>query len=197
MARPVVGRERWIAVYSIVVRPTSNPVMDASEIVSFEPGAQLELEAFVGQVWQESRFRFNPEGAHSDLRRIAEMYQTNGGGFWLMRRPGWIVGTVAVRRLPQNVAEVKRLNVIQQYRRRGFGAELLRHALRHAASTGYQRVRLDTVRNSGPAVRLFERLGFVEIPRYNDNPDADLFMELDLRKPETTQTKPKGHSIVA
>lgn len=24
--------------------------------------------------------------------------------------------------------------------------------------------------------------GFIEIGRYNDNPDADLFMELDLRK---------------
>jgi hypothetical protein len=29
-------------------------------------------------------------------------------------------------------------------------------------------------------VRLFESHGFTEIPRYNDNPDADLFMELDL-----------------
>jgi hypothetical protein len=45
----------------------------------------------------------------------------------------------AVRRLPDNMAEIKRGNV-----------------------------------------RLFERHGFVAIPRYNDNPDANLFMELDL-----------------
>jgi ribosomal protein S18 acetylase RimI-like enzyme len=59
---------------------------------------------------------------------------------------------------------------------------VLRHAIRHAAEAGFEKVRLDTIRNTGPAVRLFERHGFVEIPRYNDNPDADLFMEFDPAK---------------
>ena len=58
--------------------------------------------------------------------------------------------------------------------------ELLRHALRHATEAGFEKARLDTIRNTGPAVRLFERHGFVEIPRYNDNRYADLFMELSL-----------------
>jgi putative acetyltransferase len=61
------------------------------------------------------------------------------------------------------------------------GTLLLRHAIGQARDAGFQTVRLDTIRNSGPAVRLFERHRFTEIPRYNDNPDADLFMELNLR----------------
>ncbi|MEX2582897.1 MAG: hypothetical protein WD766_06475 [Gemmatimonadota bacterium] len=34
-----------------------------------------------------------------------------------------------------------------------------------------------------PAVHLFEKFGFVPIPRYNSNPDADLFMEMVFSDP--------------
>ena len=135
-------------------------------------------------VWQRSRFLFDPEMAHSDLRRIPAAYQSNGGGFWLMR-DSQIIGTVAIRRLSADVAEVKRLNVSESDRGRGLGRQLLRHAVRHATDTGFSCVRLDTIRNDGPAVHLFMKYGFVEITRYNDNADADIFMELDLRKAET------------
>ena len=129
-------------------------------------------------MWRDSRFPFDPGGAHADLRRIPSEYQSNGGGFWLMFLSGRVVGTVAVRRLPGNVAEVKRLNIVPQQRGQGLGGQLFRHALAHAAGAGFDAVRLDTIRNPGPALRLFEKYGFVEIPRYNDNADADLFMEL-------------------
>ena len=167
------------------------------EIIAYELPDQSSVEAFFGEVWQGSRFPFDPERAHSDLRRIPTEYQANGGGFWLMRLSRQIVGTVAVRRLPRNVAEVKRLNVTQQHRGRGFGDRLFRHALAHAIGTGYGTVRLDTIRNPGPALRLFEKYGFLEIPRYNDNPDANLFMELDLRKSEAEQFTPTGDGSVA
>lgn len=83
-------------------------VMTVPEIVSYKLHDQPEVEAFFSEVWQRSRFPFDPEGAHSDLRRIPAEYQANGGGFWLMRLSQHIVGTVALRRLPRNVGEVKR-----------------------------------------------------------------------------------------
>lgn len=52
----------------------------------------------------------------------------------------------------------------------------------------FAHLRLDTIRNSGPALHLFEKHGFVEIPRYNENPDADLFMELDLGRSDLVGT---------
>jgi putative acetyltransferase len=160
--------------------------MTIPEIVAYELCDQPGIETFFRAVWHGSRFPFDPETAHSDLRRIQIEYQMHGGGFWLMRISEHIVGTVAVRRLSQDVAEIKRLNVDQQHRGVGFGDRLLRHALAHSAQTGYRAVRLDTIRNQGPAVHLFEKYGFVEIPRYNDNPDANLFMELDLRMMRAT-----------
>src|SRR5436309_5859636 len=154
--------------------------MRSPEIIAYEPSYQSQLEAFFREVWQQSRFPFDPEGAHSDLRNIPTQYQVNGGGFWLMCQSDQIVGTVAIRRLAADVAEVKRLNVTADHRGRGFGDRLFQHALAHAATIGYRTIRLDTVRNPGPARHLFEKYGFCEIPRYNDNPAADLFMELRL-----------------
>jgi ribosomal protein S18 acetylase RimI-like enzyme len=153
------------------------------EILPYEPHDQTDLERFFGEVWQDSRFQFDPEHGHSDIRRIPDEYQTQGGGFWLMRLDQRIVGTVAVRRLPGNIAEVKRLNVLQGHRGRGFGDTLFRHAISHATAMGFDAIRLDTFRSPGPALRLFERHGFVEIPRYNDNPAAEVFMELRLSGP--------------
>ena len=89
--------------------------------------------------------------------------------------------------MQNNIAEVKRLNVSQTYRGYGFGDKLFRHAINHAIQPKYDIVRLDTIRNPGPVPRLFEKYGFVEIPRYNENPNADLFMELDLQKVDKDQ----------
>ena len=52
---------------------------------------------------------------------------------------------------------------------------------RTSRDVGFRTVRLDTVRNRGPAVRLLERHGFTEIPATMKIPPEDLFMELDLR----------------
>jgi len=39
---------------------------------------------------------------------------------------------------------------------------------------------LDTTPKSAAAIRLFRNLGFREIPRYNEDPFAEIFMEKDL-----------------
>jgi hypothetical protein len=54
-----------------------------------------------------------------------------------------------------------------------------RPSISRARQAVFEKVRLDTIRNTGPAVRLLERHGLLEIPRYNDDPDADLFMEYE------------------
>ncbi|MEQ1759269.1 MAG: GNAT family N-acetyltransferase [Vicinamibacterales bacterium] len=169
----------------MVIRPATNadiPALSERPVVaSFESADQPELEAFFQNVWQDAPFPFDPDGAHADLRLIATAYQVDGGGFWLMKDAEEIVGTIAVRRLSHDVAEIKRFNILRQERGRGFGEALLRHAISHAKNEDFRAVRLDTFRDGGPAVHLFRKQGFVEIARYNDNPHAGFFMELDLR----------------
>lgn len=102
--------------------------MPLAEIHPYRAGDQLEVEAFFYEVWQRSRFPFDPDGSHSDLRRIPTFYLSDGGGFWLMRQPE-IIGTVALRRLSGDVGELKRLNVGDRHRRSGLGSQLIRHAI--------------------------------------------------------------------
>ncbi len=45
---------------------------------------------------------------------------------------------------------------------------------RAAAKDGYPLVVLDTIKRLPHAVALYARLGFEEVPRYNDNPMHDI-----------------------
>lgn len=151
------------------------------EIAKYSPADQESLEEFFGESWKGGRFPFRPDDQHSDLRNISDIYQNEQGQFWVMRVSGAVVGTNAIKSLGNKVAEVKRFNVLPNYRGKGLGSVLFQHALDHVFQKEFSILRLDSIRNPGPAMHLFEKHGFVEIPRYNDNPNADVFMELALR----------------
>jgi hypothetical protein len=51
----------------------------------------------------------------------------------------------------------------------------------HAKAGSWKNLRLDTTSKSPAAISLFRKHGFVEIVRYNDDPFAEIFMELSLR----------------
>jgi ribosomal protein S18 acetylase RimI-like enzyme len=88
-------------------------------------------------------------------------------------------GCVALKALDGQIAEVKRLYVRAGFRRLGLGEQLMRAAVAAASGAGYGTVRLDTLPFMASAIALYTGLGFVRIPRYNDNPDADaLFFEI-------------------
>lgn len=165
----------------------STPIVTASDsfsrmtIRSYRSTDQELLERLFRTAWADSRFPFDPVGAHSDLRAVPDIYQSGGGDFWLLFDGAEPCGAVAVRALSPDVGEVKRFVVGPAWRGRGLGRHLLRHALDYAAGAGFRCARLDTLRNPGPATHLFTAFGFREIERYNDNPVAELFMEIDLK----------------
>jgi len=138
---------------------------------------QAELEDLFREVWDAP---FRPEGLHSDLRNIPNIYQLDRGNFWVLRISGSIIGAVAIKNLGENVAEIKRLAVHPKFRGQGLGTALFQHSLDYVDKEGFKAVRLDSIRNPGPAMYLYEKHGFVEIPRYNDNPNANIFMELTM-----------------
>jgi len=70
-------------------------------------------------------------------------------------------------------AEIKRLYVAPEQRRRGLGRLLSLHAMQHAALLGYQTVLLDSLERQAPAVQLYESLGFHRTTQYIANPEAD------------------------
>ena len=79
---------------------------------------------------------------------------------WALERDGEVAGHVCVVRGTDQWAEVSRLFVAPGARRQGTGSALLATANSWAAARGYRR-RLDVVDDGGPAVELYERLGWV------------------------------------
>lgn len=97
-------------------------------------------------------------------------------------------GCVALHKLEEGICEMKRLYVRPQFRGTGLGSQLVRSVINSAVTLGYSRMRLDTVAaEMREAVRMYRRLGFVEIASYRENPvPGALYMELDLNSFESS-----------
>lgn len=105
-----------------------------------------------------------------ELAALPGDYVLPHGGLWLAHRAGAAVGCVALRGLAPGVAELKRLYLRPQARGTGLGRLLLEHALREARQRGHLEVRLDVLPEFHAAIRLYEAMGFRDIPPYCHNP---------------------------
>jgi GNAT superfamily N-acetyltransferase len=85
-----------------------------------------------------------------------------------------------VRRLEDDLCEIKRMYVVPSARSRGTGRALLAALEDAARELGYARVRLDAGPAQAHSRKLFENSGYVEIPRYNTNHIAVYFAEKRL-----------------
>jgi GNAT superfamily N-acetyltransferase len=121
--------------------------------------------------------------AREDGEEFAREYFGDGAGVWLAENDGNIVGCAALRTLKEkrDCGEIKRLYVRPSYRGQGI-ADLLFEALEsYARKFGYLWLYLDTASDMKAAARFYERKGFLPCERYNNNPQAAIFMRKTLR----------------
>lgn len=102
------------------------------------------------------------------------------GLFVLALEDGIALGCVGLRGVDRTTAEVKRLWVTPSARRHGLARRLMASLEDHARHKGLTRLVLDTSRHLPEALAFYRRHGWVEIDRYNDNPDAHHFFEKHL-----------------
>lgn len=101
---------------------------------------------------------------------------------WLARLGNDIVGCVVLRDLPAipHSAECKRLYVRPSARGRRVASLLLDALEEHARNLKLEWIYLDTYDDLKPAIALYEQRGYERCERYNDNPQATLFMRKRL-----------------
>src|SRR6218665_890921 len=111
------------------------------------------------------------QGFDKELETLAQMYGRANGGIILCKESDGYLGCVAIRRINDTDAEMKRMWVQRDHQGRGIGNLLLQKAIELSKKCGYKKIRLDTLSNMTPAINLYRKNGFVEIDAYYHNPD--------------------------
>jgi len=117
-----------------------------------------------------------------ELEALKQMYNPADGGIILVKLNEEFIGCVAIRRISETVAELKRMYVKPAHQQKGVGQILLDKALKLATDLGYKAVRLDTLNHMLPAMSLYLKNGFAEIPAYYHNPNhSAVYFEKSLK----------------
>ncbi len=106
----------------------------------------------------------------AELTDLPGAYGPPWGALFLLWDGDEPVACGAIRPLPENRAELKRLYVVPSRRGQGLSRRLLELFMDAARTLGYRRMVLDTLDRLTAANRLYEGAGFADVPNYNANP---------------------------
>jgi ribosomal protein S18 acetylase RimI-like enzyme len=110
------------------------------------------------------------QGFEAELAALPGSYAPPSGGLLLALHEDTPVGCVALQRVSDSRAEMKRLYVPPSARGLGVGRRLVTETLAAARAIGYSEVVLDTLPDMVEAQRLYQQFGFREIEPYRPNP---------------------------
>ncbi len=121
------------------------------------------------------------QGWFKDMDDIQKYYFESGGIFLVTTDNEQLIGTGAIRKLEENVCELRRLFLLIEYEGKGLGYRMLMELMRYAREMGYKKMRLETApRFLTRATAFYKRVGFYEIPPYEPIHPNDIAMEIIL-----------------
>ena len=116
-----------------------------------------------------------------EIKGLKQMYSKPHGGIILTMEHEEIIGCVALRKLQEDIGELKRMYIRPGHQNKGIGKQLLEQSLNLARQCNYAAVRLDTLNHMESAIHLYKKAGFYEIPPYYNNPlSTALYFEKKL-----------------
>jgi GNAT superfamily N-acetyltransferase len=109
---------------------------------------------------------------------IRSLIHERGSGMWLAYLGDEVQGCVVLRKLASvpRASECKRLYVKPAMRGNHIAEKLLDAQEEFARNSGVEWIYLDSYDDLKAAIALYERRGYERCERYNDNPQATLFM---------------------
>ena len=129
---------------------------------------------------EESIAFYESRSLLQDMDELQKTYFDNDGIFLVLTDNDQIVGTGAIRKIDDEICELKRLWLLFEYHGKGLGYRMIQELFAFARGKGYERVRLETERDAQQrAFDLYKRLGFYEIPGYSNHQD-ETAMEMVL-----------------
>lgn len=122
-------------------------------------------------------FGFIDTSLNPDVYDIYQYYLVNGGVFVVGIQDGKVIATGGLKKTKEiRIAEMVRISVDKQYRRKGYAKEIINKLLTIAKDNGYTTVVTETTKTWTAPRALYRSLGFIEL--YED--EEDVYMGLEL-----------------
>lgn len=126
-------------------------------------------------------FELHFQDFDKEFTNLPGEYALPDGCLLLTTYKGKIAGCVALKKIDEQICEMKRMYVRPEYRRKGIGRAMAVRIIEFARSHGYEYMRLDTIDTMTAAISLYRSLGFDNIKPYRYNPiKGASYMELRL-----------------
>ena len=164
----------------------NRPDRERFSIVPAQGGRELEYARSLFREYAESlEFVLDFQDFDRELANLPGAYAEPRGKLLLAFMSSRPAGCIALRPLTPGICEMKRLFVRPAFRRFGLGRILAEALIDSVRNIGYARMRLDTTPSMAAARRLYQNLGFADIPPYCFNPiEGAFYMELVLASPQ-------------
>ena len=115
-----------------------------------------------------------------DLDHISEIY-FDKGEFLVGEIDGNIVAMGALKKISDEIGEIKRMRIHPDFQKKGLGQRLYDELEKKARKLGYKTLQLDTTVNQTPAQRFYLKNGYTEIRREKEGwPIETIFYSKNL-----------------
>jgi ribosomal protein S18 acetylase RimI-like enzyme len=106
-----------------------------------------------------------------ELNNFPEKYKEPEGAFIVAKDGNAVIGCVGIRKLEENICEMKRLFVNDHYKGLGIGRKLVEKIIEEAKTKNYKKMRLDTLSTMEAALKMYYKNDFYKIKPYYNNPN--------------------------
>jgi ribosomal protein S18 acetylase RimI-like enzyme len=149
------------------------------QILDFKPEHQVWFEKF-NRDWIEKYFWMEP--LDIEVLQRPEIHIINkGGNIFMAMADKEMAGTVALKYVEPGVYEFTKMAVDEKFQGRKIGLALAEAAIQRARKLGAGKIILYSNTMLGPAIKLYEKLGFKEIALDGPYKRSNIKMELNLK----------------
>lgn len=159
--------------------------MNRIDIIDYRKEHQPFFEKF-NRDWIEKYFWLEDVDKYV-LQHPEEAILQKGGAILMATYNGEVAGTVALKKINDAVYEFTKMAVDHSFRRKGIAEALSRAAFDKAKQLGASKIILYSNRILLPAITMYQKLGFKEVPVENNAyKRSDIKMEIDLQNLKIT-----------
>jgi ribosomal protein S18 acetylase RimI-like enzyme len=158
------------------------------QIIDYRPEHQPYFEAF-NRSWIEKYFWLEEIDKYV-LQHPEEAIIKKGGAVLMATCNGEVAGAVALKKVNDDVYEFTKMAVHEAHRRKGIAEAITYAAFNKAKALGAKKVILYSNRILTPAIAMYHKLGFVEVPLEKgiyQRSDIKMEVALDLQEQRGTE----------